>query len=279
MTPTPFRIDDAPHGPLCGDIYLPASARGVPVVLACHGFKGFKDWGFWPETGRRLAAAGIALVTFNFSGSGIGEDPQVFTELDRFEANTIGKELDDLGRVLEAVTRREVPLGAADVRKLGLLGHSRGGGIALLRASRDPRVQALVTWSAVSTFRRYDDATRALWRKRGHVEVANARTGQIFRMGVGFLDDLESHGEAYDPVSAARRLAHPYLIVHGTRDESVPVDEANRLAKVADPGLSRLMLVEGAGHTFGAAHPFAGSTPELDRVLTRTTAWFAENLL
>ncbi len=279
MTPTPFRLDDAPHGPIRGDIYLPANPRGAPVVVACHGFKGFKDWGFWPETGRRLSEDGVALVTFNFSGSGIGEDLLNFTEPERFEANTIGKELDDLGRVLEAVTTREVPMGAADVRKLGLLGHSRGGGIALLRASRDPRVHALVTWSAVSTFQRYDEATRSLWREQGYVEVTNARTGQVFRLGLGLLEDLEAHADAYDPEAAARRLQDPYLIIHGTRDESVPAAEASRLAKAADPGLSQLLLVEGTGHTFGAVHPFAGSTPALDRVLNRTATWFKESLL
>ncbi len=278
MNRTPFQIADAPHGPLRGDVYLPDTPLGAPVVIGCHGFKGFKDWGFWPETGRRLTGAGLALVTFNFSGSGIGENPTDFTEPDRFTADTVGKQLDDLGRVLDAVGRREIPLGGADVRKVGALGHSRGGGVALVRAGRDPRIRCLTTWAAVSTFRRFTDADAALWRKQGFLEVVNSRTGQVFRMGVGFLEDLESHPEAYDPVAAARRLRVPYLIVHGTRDDAVPPEEAQRLARAADPGLAKLMLVEGAGHTFGAAHPFEGTPPELDRVLTRTAEWFKTGL-
>ena len=53
-----------------------------------------------------MSEAGLVLVTFNFSGSGIGEDPETFSELDRFEANTIGKEIEDLGAVLDAVLSR-----------------------------------------------------------------------------------------------------------------------------------------------------------------------------
>ena len=119
MERTPFELDDAPYGPLRGDVYLPPDARGTPVVVACHGFKGFKDWGFWPETARTFCEAGIGFVAFNFSGSGIGEDPEAFTELDRFEANTIGRELEDLGRVLDAVTRRSIPVGGGRVLSPG----------------------------------------------------------------------------------------------------------------------------------------------------------------
>jgi len=215
-------------------------------------------------------------VTFNFSGGGIGDDPETFTEFDRFEANTIGKELDDLGWVLDAVAGRKLPLEAADVRRIGLLGHSRGGGVAMVRAGRDPRIGALVTWAAVASFQRYADAEKARWRKQGYLEVENARTGQIFRVGLGLLEDIESHAEAYDPVAAAGRLRIPTLVIHGTRDDAVPVEDGNRLARALDPGLGNLMLVEGAGHTFGAAHPFEGTPPALERVLAATVEWFKE---
>jgi len=276
---TPFALEDAPNGPLRGDVYLPEKPRGAPVVVACHGFKGFKNWGFWPETGRCLTEAGLVLVTFNFSGSGIGEDPERFTELDRFEANTVGKELQDLGVILDGVSNRTLPVGDADVRRLGVLGHSRGGGVALVRASRDPRVRALVTWAAVAAFLSLDEAERAAWREAGFREVVNQRTGQVFRLGVGLLDDLETHADAYDPVLAARRLQIPTLLIHGTQDDAVPVEAARRLARAAEPGRARLALVQGAGHTFGAAHPWAGSNPDLDGVLQKTVDWFRKALV
>jgi dipeptidyl aminopeptidase/acylaminoacyl peptidase len=278
MIRTGFLIQDAPHGPLRGDIYFPEFPLGAAIVVACHGFKGFKDWGFWPETGRRFAEAGLVLVTFNVSGSGIGEEGDTFTDPAGFEANTLTKELQDLGTVLDAISRRELDTRGADVRRMGALGHSRGGAVALLRASRDPRIRSLVTWAAVADFQRVDAETRRRWREQGYIEVPNARTGQTLRLGQGFLDDLETHGEAYSPVEAARRLRVPYLILHGSGDETVPVADAERLSRAADPGLRRLHVLDGSGHTFGAAHPFTTPTLELSGLWEETVRWFSETL-
>jgi NAD+ synthetase len=279
MERIPYVLAAGPHGPLRGDVYLPDHTRGAPVVVGCHGFKGFKDWGFWPETGRRHAEAGLVLVTFNFSGSGIGEDLEVLSELDRFESNTIGKELEDLGAVLDAVALRAVPLKGADARRLGLLGHSRGGGVALVRASRDPRVRAVATWSAVSSFTRFGERDRDLWRRQGYLEVENQRTKQVLRVGVGLLEDLEAHGDAYDPVLAAKRLRVSALVIHGEADESVPVEEGRKLARALGPGVGELAVIPGAGHTFGMGHPPSGTVdPAFETVLSRTVAWFQEHL-
>ncbi len=278
MTPKSFHLETA-NGPLRGDVFLPENPRGLPVVVGLHGFKGFKDWGFWPELGQRFAAAELALVTFNISGSGIGEDLQTASDVDGFERNTIAKELQDLGRILDAVTQRELPIGSADVRKLGLLGHSRGGGVSILRAGRDPRVRSLVTWASVATFYRYTDEQRDMWRRVGSVPIENSRTGQVFQLRTDLLDDLESHPDAYDIEAAAARLKIPYLIVHGTRDETVPVEEAELIARGADRSLTRSRLIEGGGHTFGAVHPFRGSPPELERAIDATITWFRDSLL
>jgi dipeptidyl aminopeptidase/acylaminoacyl peptidase len=278
MTRTAFLLDTAPNGPLRGDVYLPEHPLGAPIIVGCHGFKGFKDWGFWPETGRRLAEAGFVLVTFNVSGAGVGADADRFTDLEGFAANTLSKELQDLGAVLDAISRRELSLGGADGRRLGVLGHSRGGAMALVRASRDPRIRSLVTWASVADFHRVDEETRRTWRETGYIEVPNLRTGQILRLSVSFLDDLEAHGDALNPVEAARRLKIPYLIVHGADDETVPVQEAERLARAADPGLRRLHIVRGSGHTFGAAHPFTTPTLDLAAVWDETIRWFRETL-
>ena len=64
---------------------------------------GFKDWGFLPYVAERLARAGLAVVSFNFSGAGVGEESETFDEPERFGRNTYTKELHDLDVVLEAV--------------------------------------------------------------------------------------------------------------------------------------------------------------------------------
>jgi dipeptidyl aminopeptidase/acylaminoacyl peptidase len=278
MQRIPFVLSEARNGPLRGDVYLPDRARGVPVIVACHGFKGFKDWGFWPPTGQAFAEAGLALVTFNVSGSGIGEDVQQFTEFDRFETNTIGKEIEDLGIVIDALASKSIPLSGADPRKLGVLGHSRGGGVALVRASRDPRIRSGVTWAAVSSFLMVGKEEREAWHERGYLEVENARTRQVFRVGVGLLEELETHREALDPVLAAARIQIPFLVIHGSQDESVPVQAAHQLSHALDPVRGKLLIVDGAGHTFGAQHPFSSPTTAFRLVLERTISWFADTL-
>ena len=71
-----------------GDVRLSDSDGKRPVVIICHGFKGFKDWGFHPFIGEALAAAGFVAVHINFSHNGVGEDLLEFTELDRLFGET-----------------------------------------------------------------------------------------------------------------------------------------------------------------------------------------------
>ena len=70
-----FELVNRRGEPLRGDVWRAASSRRGSAIVICHGFKGFKDWGFFPHTARELAArTGYPAVTFNFSGSGIGPD-------------------------------------------------------------------------------------------------------------------------------------------------------------------------------------------------------------
>jgi fermentation-respiration switch protein FrsA (DUF1100 family) len=90
------------------------------------------------------------------------------------------------------------------------------------------------------------------------------------------LDDLERNRAALSPTLAAPQVRPPWLIAHGSVDETVPVGDARELWAAAPA--AELMLVEGAGHTFGVRHPWAGSTPEFDRLLEATVAWFIRHL-
>ena len=65
---TSFELKGADGGPLRGTVWTVGDGKGRPAVVVCHGFKGFKDWGFFPHLAHRLANAGLTTVTFNFSG-------------------------------------------------------------------------------------------------------------------------------------------------------------------------------------------------------------------
>jgi alpha-beta hydrolase superfamily lysophospholipase len=266
-----------------GDILIDVRAGGResprPAIVVVHGFKGFKDWGMFPPLAERLARAGFSTVTLNLSGSGV-DDRGEFAWPERFGHNTFSSELRDLGILMDALVRGE--LGLRPPTTVGLVGHSRGGGISVLHAARDRRVQALVTWSSISSVERWSPAEVIEWRKRGSQEILNTRTGQRLPLYTDILDDVERHARgSLDILGAAARLQIPWLIVHGASDESVSHQESEALRAACTIPTTRLLTIDAAGHTFGAGHPWeAGKhdTPELRRVFDMTLAWFAAHL-
>lgn len=262
-----------------GDISIEVRAGGRssprPAVVTVHGFKGFKEWGMWPSFGDRLARAGFTAVSLNLSGSGVDARGD-FVYSERFGHNTFSAELEDLDRVVAALYRGELEV--AGPSSLGVVGHSRGGGIAILHAAHDPRVRALVTWAAISTVERWQPLEKRRWREEGVHEITNSRTGQVLPLYTDVLDDIERNSDALDIEAAARSLKIPWLLVHGTADEAVSLVEAEALATAGDRNYLEFISIDGAGHTFGAVHPWEGSNPALDRAFDATLAFLAARL-
>jgi dienelactone hydrolase len=251
-------------GEILVDVRAGGRSSARPAVIVLHGFKGFKDWGMFPPFSERLARAGVTAVTPNLSGSGVDDSGQ-FTFRDQFARNTFSAELEDLARVVDALAGGD--LGVAPPSRIGLVGHSRGGGIAVLQTARDPRVRALATWAAISSVERWSPAEQAEWRQRGSKDIVNARTGEKLPLYPDILDDIARNaGGTLDILGAARRVAVPWLIAHGAEDEAVSILEARALSATNTRATTKLLEVEGAGHTFGAAHPWKGSTPQFERV-------------
>jgi pimeloyl-ACP methyl ester carboxylesterase len=255
----------------------PASRAGWPHACLLHGFKGFMDWGFFPDMARRLAESGIAAVRFNASGSGVGEDLDRFGDLDAFEKNTLSRELEDV-----AAVRAWICSGGAagiDRERNAWIGHSRGGGLALIHAAETGDPLGLVTWAAVSTFDRFDEEAKARCRRDGYLPILNSRTGQEMRLGAAALDDLERNRERFDVPAACGRVRAPVLLIHGSEDETVPAHESEILAAALGPATSSLLRVPGAGHTFGVRHPMEGTTDAWEHVAEATLAKVRECLI
>ncbi|MGE5313337.1 MAG: alpha/beta hydrolase family protein [Acidobacteriota bacterium] len=247
--------------------------RRRPVVIICHGFKAFKDWGPFPQIGTWFAAHGFASIVFNFSHNGIGVEPRKFTEHALFEKNTISLEIEDVRTILSALEEGNMPGAVYDMERIALIGHSRGGGIALITAREERRVHAAVLWSSVSTFNRYTPEQIERWREKGYIQLHSISATKTFRITTDLLDDVERNRERFDLMSAAAHLAKPLLIVHGTEDIPVKIGEAERLYDVADKTMTQFVKLEGANHMYGAKHPYRHESPTLTHVLEVTGSW------
>jgi len=270
-SPEAFEIPCKDGLSIRGEVYPGVSSLGT--VIVCHGFKGFAHWAFFPYLAQTLARNGLTAITFDFSGSGIGRDRESFTEPEAFAINTLSRDHEDLENLVDYARRMKLIKG-----KFGLFGHSRGGGTAIVfAAGAESDVSSLVTWSAISYPNRWSREDMVTWRKRGYAEVTNSRTGQIMRLSTDMLDDVEIHGGTKLNIEAAAgKIKVPWLIVHGTGDDTVPSSEAERLHALS-PRVSTLRLIDGANHGFDAKHPLSEVPPVLEKVVLETVKFFVRN--
>jgi len=264
--------------PILLDVYPAAPALGVLVFV--HGFKGFKDWGHWHLLGTNLAQAGYTFVAFNFSHNGTRPEAlQEFVDLEAFGQNNFSKERYDLEEVLRWLRDKpeEIPAEALALNNLWLIGHSRGGPIALLTAARDPRIAGLVTWASVSSlaYAWPDQAFLDRWKREGQYTVVNGRTGQEMPIYYQLYEDYRAHRSEMDVHRAAQALNKPYLIQHGTQDPAVPEEAARNLHRWT-PG-SHLHLIQGGDHVFGGRHPWKSDAlpPHSRELLDEVLAFLA----
>jgi dienelactone hydrolase len=261
-----------------GDLALPRQ-KGEPLVVCLHGFKGFKDWGFWPAVRERLAAAGYGALRFNFSHSGVGSDLESFTEVGLFESGTYSREVEDLKEVLTRAAQGRLPgCEWLDVSRIGLLGHSRGSVAALaVAASGEFPIRSVALWNPVSRVLWWDEEERGRWREKGFWEVVNTRTRQVYRMKTALLDDAEKNSGRLDPSANAARIRVPVLSVVAVDDESVPAESGRILVRAAGR-FGSLEEISGTGHTFGAVHPPGETTPAIEQAIEATLAHFDRTL-
>lgn len=276
---TVIRLND--HAPIAVDYHLPeVGDNPVPVLIFLHGFKGFKDWGHFPLVAEFLSRSGFAVVRFNFSHNGTTpEQPSEFADLEAFGKNTFSMELADLNVVLDDLFWRGGKELNCDPNRTGLIGHSRGGGIALLAAHHDKRVKAVATWAGVCDFEpRVNPPNLIEWKNNKVLYEMNSRTGQQMPVNFTLREDFYKHRKKLSIPHAVNHMPVPQLIVHGKKDTSVAFSEAEKLSSWNL--FAQLVEIENGDHTFGGKHPWeAKELPEdMIKVLQATIAFFRENL-
>jgi len=266
--------------PILLDIFC-SENRPQPVVIYAHGFNGFKDWANFDLIAVKFAAAGFCFIKFNFSHGGTSpQAPEDFVDLEAYGRNNYTKELFDLQQVIDWTLDENNPYAAFINRnRLFLIGHSRGGGVVLLKGTEEPRVKAIATWASVSQSKTpwgsWPEERIQQWQKTGVDYYTNSRTRQQMSLYYQLYEDFQTHQERLDIVAAVQRLTIPLLICHGTKDEAVSVENAYKLRDAA--ANAELFLVE-SDHVFGRKHPWTGTElpAPMQAIVDRTISFFQQ---
>jgi hypothetical protein len=111
--------------------------------------------------------------------------------------NNFTIELHDLDDVINWVEKNEVEH-QFDTENMFLIGHSRGGGISIIKASEDARIKKIVTWASVADFEsRLKVDGFEEWKKTGVTYIPNTRTNQNMPLYFQFYEDLDFLFENY----------------------------------------------------------------------------------
>ena len=231
------------------DLVIPGDYNGK-MILFIHGFMGYKDWGAWNLMQDFYTSKGFGFCKYNVSHNGTTIDnPTEFNDLSAFANNSYTKELEDLTSALNWLENQfdELP-------KIYLVGHSRGGGIALLGA-KDERVYRVVTLAAISSIeKRFPEGKQLqVWETQGTKYTLNGRTNQKMPQLFAQYEDYIANKDLLDIQKACETSKKRTLVINGDADTSVDVEEGHEIARWLK---TRLFEIEEADHTFGAKEPW-----------------------
>jgi len=257
-------------------ITQPPSEASLPLVLILHGFKGFRNWGFFPLAAQALAAQGLIVARMDTSLNGMQGSNDRVVSLDDFARNTISAEVRDVHTCIEALVDE---LGDAWNGTVHLVGHSRGGGTAhivgrelLGSEGGSYRLGRIAVWNTIAEWQRWTPRQREAWLKAGHIDMENTRTGQTLQMNSSYLVDVEDNADRFNILEASRLLRGRALYIHAEQDVTVPLRECEGLVRAVGCE-DQLVTIPHTGHTFGMTHPIERVTSAFVSVIEQTGNW------
>ncbi len=239
------------------DLFYKKTNSKKPIVIFCHGYKGYKDWGAWNLAAEEFSKANLFFIKFNFShNGGTAEDPIDFPDLEAFGKNTYTKELNDLEDIIEWATNNPDYKNEVDIENITLIGHSRGGGIVTIKAAENNKISKVITWAGVSDYgTRFPNGEQLIsWKKEGIAYILNARTHQKMPHLYKFYQNFKENEKRLTIKSAVSNLKIPYLIIQGENDDVVLPVEAKNLH--AWNPKSELVIIDTMNHPLGCTQPW-----------------------
>ena len=244
--------------PILVDFFYNSNNNKMPVVIFCHGYKGYKDWGAWNLVAKEFANNNFFFLKFNFShNGGTVENPIDFPDLNAFGNNNFTHELNDIERVLSFMSENTEFSKNIDLTNIFLIGHSRGGGLCAIKASENKQIKGLITWAGVSNFKiRFNEGSQEFkeWKDKGVKYVENKRTKQQMPHFFQFYLDFKENEKRFNIQSAVQSLKIPFLVIHGDNDKSVLQNEGRDLHSWNKN--SKFFSVKNGTHTFSSMHPW-----------------------
>ena len=243
------------------DVYRPILSRGLhPAVILIHG-------GAW--------AAGDKLDTQYFAISLAREGFVCFAvdyRLATPTANHFPAQLDDVQRAVRWVRLNAGKYGV-DPNRVGAFGHSAGAHLAALLGVRDTRD------NSDPALARFSSRVNAVVDTCGPTDFSDPRCPPVFpvvSLDYLFGKSRDDAPELYRDASPALHVSpasSPFLLIHGTDDEVVPLAQSHRLAEaLRAAGIeARLVELPGRKHMFFAS-------PMLEQWRDETLAFFQRQL-
>ena len=252
-----LRVGGQHNKPIVTDVFFKETNQPKKIIIFCHGYKGFKDWGAWNLMAQSFANAGFFFIKFNFShNGGTLEEPIDFPDLEAFGNNNYTKELDDLKAVIDWISTHSNFQKQRDINDISVIGHSRGGGIVLIKANEDARIKKVISLAAVSDIGSRSSIIGGLenWRKDGVKYVVNSRTKQQMPHFYQFYENFKENEARLNIQAAVEKIEIPQLVIHGDKDTSISMDEAYKIHSWNAQSI--LKLIENADHVFNVSHPW-----------------------
>ncbi len=268
-----ININGKHHKPILLDVFYTKTEKPKNIVIFCHGFKGYKDWGAWNIMAEQFAANNYFFIKFNFShNGGTVEQPIDFPDLEAFGNNNFLKELDDLESVIQWITNNNKYKLEANSNSISLIGHSRGGGIVAIKASENSKIKKVISWAGVSDFgsKFPNGAILENWKKNNIAYIPNARTKQEMPLYFQFYQNFKAHENRLTIKTAVQNLTIPYLIIHGTEDETINIQEA--INQYSWNSNNQFVKIEGGNHSFDSVQPWQENflPNDLEKVIKHT---------